>query len=211
MAAEQLAIDVRADIMGSKISAANFGNAIWTGAAGGFDHTVVTQYLLNAAIKAFWPIGMRFGILATDYYTTLLADPNLSRFLEAGNGDALRQATVGRLYGFQDITVDPLIPIANYIRGGDGNVIAGADPNSIGFIAYPSAILIATAPIMPGPGVMRKLVSYEQVTDDQTGLTISYKYFGLELNDVDNEIIECTYGSDLGEVAALKRLTSAGV
>lgn len=211
MAAEQLAIDVRGDIIGAQISAANFGNAIWTGASGGFDHNVVTQYLLNAAIKAHWPKQMRHLTLAPDFYTTLLADPNISRFLDIGSTDPLRRGIVGELYGFdQGVDYDALLPVANYVRGGDGANTAGADPNSAGFISYPSAVLIATAPIMPPPGVLKKLVAYEQVVDDQTGLAFTYQYFGLELNNVDNEIIECTYGSGLGEVAALKRLTTQG-
>jgi ATP-dependent protease ClpP protease subunit len=210
MAGEQLAIDVRADIIGTNVSKANFGSAIWTGLAGGFDHTVVTQYLLNAAIKAFWPMGMRYGLLAPDYYTALAGDPNLSRFLEAGSDETLRQGIVGKLYGFKDITYDALIPVANFIRGGDGTLTNGADPNLAGFIAYPSSILIATAPIMPPPGVMKLLVGYEQVTDDQTGLSFTYQFFGDVKANADNEIIECTYGSNTGELAALKRLTSIG-
>lgn len=210
MAGEQLAIDVRGDIIGAQISKTNFGAAIWQGVAGGFDHTVVTQYLQNAAIKAFWPETMRNAVIAPDYYTALAADPAITPFLAIGTTELLRQGVIGGLYSFQNIMYDALLPVANYIRGGDGTVTAGADPNLAGYICYPSAVLIATAPIMPPPGVLKKLVSYEQVTDDQTGLSINYQYFGLELNNVDNEIIECTYGSGVGEVAALKRIVSAG-
>lgn len=210
MAGEQLAIDVRADIIGTQITKANFGNAIWTGVAGGFDHTVVTQYLQNAAIKAFWPETMRNAVIAPDYYTSLAADPAITPFLAIGTTELLRQGVIGGLYSFQNILYDALVPVSTFIRGGDGASTPGNDPNLCGYICYPSAVLVATAPIMPPPGVLKKLVSYEQVTDDQTGLSITYQYFGLELNNVDNEIIECTYGSGLGEVAALKRLTSSG-
>ena len=57
---------------------------------------------------------------------------------------------------------------------------------------------------------MKLLASYEQVTDDQTGLTFSYQYFGNILGSQDAEIIECSYGSATGELAALKRITTAG-
>lgn len=211
LAGEQLAIDVRADILGTHIKAANFGNAIWSGASGAFDKSVFTNYLLNAAIKAFWPQGMRNAVLTPDFYTNLLGDPGLQRVNEAGSDSALRDGVIGRLLGFNSVNYDALLPVANFIRGGDGNVTGGADLNLAGFIACPSAILIAVAPVMPGPATLRLLAAYEQVTDDQTGLTFSYQYSGDVKGSVDNEFIECAYGSGLGELAALKRFTTAGV
>ena len=212
MAGEQLAIDVRADILGTQISAANFGNAIWTGNSGGFDHTVIGQTLLQAAINAYWPLRGRNIVLAPSYYTNLAVDPGITPLLAIGTTDVLREGIVGGLYGFENIIHDPLLPIAtNAVRGGDGTSVAGADPFSAGFMAWPSAILIATAPIMPPPGVLKKLVSYEQITDDQTGLAFTYQFWGDESKSADNEIIECCYGSGLGELKALFRLTSQGV
>lgn len=210
MAGEQLAIDVRADIIGTQINAANFGNAIYTGNAGGFDHTIVGNVLLQAAIKGFWPLRGRNVVLAPGYYTNLAIDPAITPLLAIGTTDVLREGIVGGLYGFENIIHDPLLPVANSIRGGDGAVTAGTDPNLAGFMAWPSAVLIATAPIMPPPGVLKKLVSYEQITDDQTGLAFTYQFWGDESKNRDNEIIECSYGSGLGELAALYRLTSAG-
>ena len=210
MAGEQLAIDVRGDILGTFINSTNFANAIWTGAAGGFDHTIVGNVLLQAAISAFWPIRGRNVVLAPAYYTNLAIDPGITPLLAIGTTDVLREGIVGGLYGFENIIHDPKIPVANFIRGGDGAVTAGTDLNLAGFMAWPSALLIATAPIMPPPGVLKKLVAYEQITDDQTGLAFTYQFFGDEKASVDNEIIECTYGAGLGELAALFRLTSAG-
>ena len=211
LAAEQLAIDIRADILGTHVKAANFGNAIWTGASGAFDKSVFTNYLLNAAIKAYWPQAGRNCVLTPDFFTALLGDPGLQRANESGSDESLRQGIISRLLSFNAVTYDALLPVANFIRGGDGNVTTGPDLNLGGFIAYPSAILIATAPVMPGPATMRLLASYEQVTDEQTGLTFSYQYFGNVLGSNDNEIIECSYGSGLGELAALKRITTNGV
>ena len=210
MAGEQLAIDVRGDIIGTQINAANFGNAIFTGAAGGFDHTIVGNILLTAAINAYWPLRGRNVVLAPQYYTNLAIDPGITPLLAIGTTDVLREGIVGGLYGFESIIHDPLIPVANSIRGGDGAAIAGTDPNLAGFMAWPSAVLVATAPIMPPPGVLKKLVAYEQITDDQTGLSFTYQFFGDETRNRDNEIIECSYGSGLGELKALFRLTSQG-
>ncbi len=210
MAGEQLAIDVRADIIGTQINAANFGNAIYTGAAGGFDHTVVGNVLMQAANKAFWPLAGRNLVLSTGNYSNLAIDPGITPWLNIGTTDILREGKIGGLYKFEEIIEDPLIPVVTSIRGGDGTVVAGTDVNSSGFAAWPSAVLIATAPIMPPPGVLKKLVAYEQITDDQTGLAFTYQFFGDEAHNRDNEIIECSYGSGLGELAALLRLTTVG-
>ena len=210
LAAEQLAIDIRADILGTHIKQANFGNAIWSGAAGAFDKTVFTNYLLNAAIKSYWPMAARNCVLTPDFFTALIGDPGLQRVNESGSDETLRNAQISRLLSFASVNYDALLPVPNFIRGGDGAVTNGPDLNLGGFIAYPSAILIATAPVMPGPATMRLLASYEQVTDEQTGLTFSYQYFGNVLGSNDNEIIECSYGSGLGEAAALKRITTSG-
>jgi ATP-dependent protease ClpP protease subunit len=212
LAGEQLAVDVRADILGTWINAANFGNAIFTGNSAGFDHTIVGNVLLTAAIKAFWPLRGRHVVLAPQYYTNLAIDPGITPLLAIGTTEVLREGIVGGLYGFENIIHDPLIPVVNNtVRGGDGANVAGTDPYSAGFMAYPSALLIATAPIMPPPGVLKKLVAYEQITDDQTGLAFTYQFWGDEAYSRDNEIIECCYGSGLGELAALFRLTSQGL
>lgn len=211
LAGEQLAIDVRADILGARISQAKFGNAIWTGGAGAFDNQVVAKYLKLAAIQAFWPKGAGHVILAPTYWTNLCADPIVNAFLSRGNANTINKGDVGELYGFGTFDYDALLPVANYIRGGDGTVTAGADVNLAGFMALESAILIATAPIMPPPGVLKYLLAFDMATDEQTGLTLCYRYWGAEQSDEDNNIIECTYGSGDGEAAALKRFTSQGL
>jgi ATP-dependent protease ClpP protease subunit len=210
MAGEQLAIDVRADIIGTQINAANFGNAIWTGPAGGFDHSVLGATLMVAANNAFWPKAGRNVVVTPAYHGNLSIDPSLFPYLYSGNTDILNMGLIQNKYGFENILEDPMLPVANSIRGGDGAVVAGTDPNLAGYMCWPSAVLIATAPIMPPPGVLKKLVAYEQITDDQTGLSFTYQFFGDEVRNRDNEIIECSYGSGLGELKALFRLTSVG-
>jgi len=210
MAGEQLAIDVRADIIGTQINAANFGNAIWTGNAGGFDHTVVGGILQVAANTAYWPLNGRNVVVNSNYHGNLTIDPGLYPYLYSGDTDILDRGIVKNKYGFENILGDALIPVANSIRGGDGAAVAGTDPYLAGYMCWPSAVLVATAPIMPPPGVLKKLVAYEQITDDQTGLSFTYQFFGDETRNRDNEIIECSYGSGLGELKALFRLTSQG-
>lgn len=210
MAGEQLAVDVRADIIGTQICAANFGNAIWTGGPGGFDHTVIGNVLMLAANNAFWPKRGRNVVVGTAYHSNASIDPGLYPFLYSGSTDILDESEIKNKYRFENITEDAILPIGQYIQGGTGNVVAGLDPNLAGYICWPSAVLIATAPIMPSPGVLKKLVAFEQITDDQTDLTFTYRFWGSESSDVDNEVIECAYGSGLGELKALFRLTSQG-
>lgn len=211
MAGEQLAIDVRADILGTWINAANFGNAIWTGGSGGFNTAVVSNVLFQAAITNFWPKNGRNIVLNPAYFTNLASDPALYPYLYSGSTDILNDGVIENKYGFEKIFYDAEWPVVtNNVQGGSGAVVAGTDPYSAGFLAWPSALLVATAPIMPPPGVLKKLVAYEQITDDQTGLAFTYQFWGNESANVDNEIIECSYGSGLGELKALLRLTSQG-
>jgi ATP-dependent protease ClpP protease subunit len=210
MAGEQLALDVRADIIGTQICAANFGNAVWTGQPGGFDHTIIGGTLMLAANNAFWPKRGRNVVVGTAYHANASIDNGLYPYLYSGSTAILDQAEIKNKYRFENITEDPILPIGNYIQGGSGNVVPGLDPYLAGYMCWPSAVLIATAPIMPSPGVLKKLLAYEQITDDQTDLTFSYRFMGAELNDADQEVIESAYGSGPGELKALFRLASQG-
>jgi len=196
MRAEQLAIDIINDILTAWVLKANFGNAIWGGVPQAFDETSVAQI---AAIcrKSDWPDTGRNLVIGTDYWTNLVSSPYVKAFLNIGDTNVIREGRVGGLYGFEDTIENPRIP-------------ATADGNLIGFACYPSAILVATAPIMPAPGELKLMVSYDLITDPQIGLTFEYKYFGVPQQSADYEIIECNYGSGLGELAALKRLVSSG-
>lgn len=196
MRSEQLALDILNDIITAWILKANFGVAAWTGAPTGFDNTVIAM-LKGVASKLDWPEQMRQLVLGTDYYTNLLADPAVHAYLNIGSTEPVREGRVGGLYGFADTVENPRIPVTT-----DGNLI--------GWISYPSAILVATSPILPAPGVLKLLVAYDIVTDDQTGLSFEYRYWGIPQADTDQEIIECNYGSGLGELAALKRLVATG-
>jgi hypothetical protein len=62
--------------------------------------------------------------------------------------------------------------------------------------------------VKPALGVRAQLIAYEVVTHPGTGISISYRRWGNAQMDRDYEIIECAYGYEAGEAAALKRLTS---
>lgn len=195
MRTEQLAFDILNDIITAWVLKANFGNG-YPYQPTAFDETSVAA-LQGVANKADWPEGMRNLVIGTDYYTNLASSPYVKAYLNIGDVGTIREGRIGGLYGFEDTIGNPRIPVTS-----DGNLV--------GWISYPSAILCATSPILPGPGEMRVMVSYDLVVDDQTGLTFEYKYWGEPWNSADREIIESNYGSGLGELAALKRIVATG-
>lgn len=195
MRTEQLAFDILNDIITAWVLRANFGNG-YAYAPSAFDDTAVAA-LQGVANKADWPEAMRNLVIGTDYYTTLASSPYVKAYLNIGDTNTIREGRIGGLYGFEDTIGNPRIPVT-------------ADGNLVGWIAYPSAVLAATSPILPAPGEMKLMVSYDLVVDDQTGQTFEYKYWGEPWNSADREIVECNYGSGLGELAALKRLVANG-
>jgi hypothetical protein len=212
MAGEQLALDVLNDIITAWINSTNFGTAVFSGPAISFTANVVAQKLQVAANQADWPVPMRNLVLDTLYYANLVSDPDVKAFLAYGDVGPIREARLAGIYGFENTIQNPRIPNSanGFTTPLSGTPGTTNDPNLVGWMSWPSAILVATAPIMPAPGEMLRLVTYESVADDQTGLTFSYKYWGDPMFSTDYEIIECVYGSGLGELAALKRLVSSG-
>jgi ATP-dependent protease ClpP protease subunit len=197
MRTEQLALDVLTDITVANILKANFGTSVWQGTPSGFDSTAIAA-LRGIADKKYWPAGMRNLVILTDYYVNALVDPYLKAYLNVGDTGVIRDGRIGGVYGFSDTIGNPIIPAT-----GDGDLV--------GWISYPSAVLVATSPILPAPGELKLMVSYDVVTDDQIDLSFEYKYFGQPIYSQDFEIIECNYGSGLGELAALGRITNGGV
>lgn len=195
MRTEQLAFDILNDIITAWVLRANFGNG-YAYAPSAFDDSAVAA-LQGVANKADWPEAMRNLVIGTDYYTNLASSPYVKAFLNIGDTNTIREGRIGGLYGFEDTIGNPRIPVT-------------ADGNLVGWISYPSAILTATSPILPAPGEMKLMVSYDLIVDDQSGHTFEYKYWGEPWNSADREIVESNYGSGLGEQAALKRVVANG-
>ena len=194
MAAEQLSIDLFNNVC-SPILKANFGNAVKSTPAAGFFADDVADIEV-ACNQADWPEVARNLVLDSAYYGNLLKDPYVKAFLNIGDTGPIRQAKIGGLYGFEETIQCPRIP-----TNGE---------NLVGFAAFPSAILVATAPIMPAPGERRLMLSYDVMIDPDTGASFQYKYWGEPQKSADREVIEVCFGKDLGELAALKRIVSVG-
>lgn len=189
--AEKLGIDVFTDVL-SVVTAANYGAAVFTGAASTFDTDDIAD-LRGVANKAHWPQMGRSLFLDSDYETAALKDTSLKNADKAGDSNALRNGQTGRIMGF-DVYGNPNLP-AN-------------GENLKGFISFPSAILVATSPIEPTEDV-KALTRYEVVADPATGIAFEYRRWGNPDKDETREVVEANYGYVLGEAAAIERLVSA--
>lgn len=189
--AEKLADDVLADIW-TLVTAANFaGTTIAAGAASAFDLDEVLS-LRRLCGEANWPKRPRSLILDGAYWENLHKDTRLGNQNYGSAGAVTEGAIAGTVGGFTPYEV-PLLP-----DNGLEKVVGAA--------IYPSAILCAFAPIKPHPAMLR-VVDYQVVTDPDTGLSLEYRQFVDPVKDVINEVIECNYGYNVGESAALKRIT----
>ena len=155
----------------------------------------VAKWTIRGSCQALnWPQVGRSLVFDDPYETALLKDPDLKNVDKSGADAALRQGSLGSIAGFRDIYANNQIPLnSEGLRG---------------FATLPSAMLVATSPIMPAPGVRKQLVTYDVITDPDTGLTFEYRYWGDADKDVDREVIECNYGYAKGEGAALLRITN---
>lgn len=189
---EKLAEDVIADIF-SPVTAANFGAAVFTGAAGTFDIDGVLA-VRQACVDAMWPESGRALTLNSAFDTAALSDRDILNALNFGDSGPVQEGRIKRVAGF-DYFPAPVLP-AN-------------DENLVGFASLPSAILTAFSPIEPPPGVRKLMLDYRAVSDEETGLTLEFRHMADPLKDTDYHVVEVNYGSGKGDGAQLKRLVSA--
>ncbi len=187
--AEKLAEDVIADIF-SLVTAANYGAAVCNVASSAFNSDNVID-IRGAGNTAMWPKTGRSLVLDTEFDNALFKDGDVKLAYAVGSDKTIRDGEIGRLLGY-DYYDCPVFP-------DNGEEL-------VGFAAFASAMLVAFSPIEPHPDVMAKLTRYEQVTDD-SGLTLEYRQFGDPYFDVSNRTIEVNYGYNIGELAALQRIT----
>ena len=75
-----------------------------------------------------------------------------------------------------------------------------------GIAVLPSALLIGFAPVPPTPAIREQLYDYQEMTDEESGLTLQYYHFADPDTDEEVQTIECHYGFGLGDTAQLKIL-----
>ena len=185
----KLAEDVLLDIL-SVITKANFGEAILTRNATDFDTDDIID-LETKIDELEWPDSPRGMLLKSSYMA------NVKKGIKTSGGLAN--------FGFSALGELPNLLGFSFSKF---NRLPHNNEKLQGFVVYPSAIMVALAPIQPTANVMKQLSTYTTYTDPQTGLTLEYRAWGDADTDTSKEIIECNYGFGVGESKALKRIVS---
>lgn len=189
--ADKLAMDVVNHVLGV-VTAANYGAAPLTAVAASVYDSDDVADLDGALTELHWPTVGRTLTLDSKFCTNLKKDPAIKNASASGSTGALREGSIGRLSGF-DIDEVPNLP--------DG----GAEKLA-GFASLPYAVLLASAPIAPGPAVRAQLFDYREVTDEDTGLTLVYRHFADPQKDTEMRLVEFGYGFAKGDTAQLRRI-----
>lgn len=186
----QLAKAVFQDIM-SQVTNANYGAAIFTGAASSFDSDDLVD-IREDLVQAGFPEMGRALILKETYYSYLLKDNDVKDASFSGTTDPIQQGAVRRLLGM-DIYESTLIP-AN-------------GENLVGVACHPDGILFAGRYLAPQPG--HNYANAQAVTDPQTGITLGFREWYDNDTGTMKRVLEVLYGYQVGNTSALKRLVSA--
>lgn len=188
----KLAEDILRDILGI-VTAANYGAAIHTGAASGFDSDDMIS-MKTALDQAKWAKTSRAMILDNAYEGALLKDAAIKNAAAVGSASAIQNGRLPQIAGFDVVGT---------------NLVPDNGENLVGMVALPEAILVAFSPVQPSPGVRNNLTAYEVAVDPETGLAIEYRSWGDPDTDTEKSVIEVNYGFAKGHEAALKRIVSA--
>jgi len=198
LAGEQLALDIVTDVIGTQVIHANFGDALFSGPPAALNGDWVNLEAQVYCNRADWPEAARSIVLDSSYFAGLMEDEDLKSFIHYGGAEVVRNAEFKGVYSFERIIQNPRLP-------------ASPDGNLKGWISWPSAVLVATANCMPGPGEAHRMLMNHLVVDDQSGMAFAYKRWGDPMFSTDYEIIECSYGSSPGDLARLKRIVAFGI
>ncbi len=189
---EKLILDVTLDIM-SVVTLANYGAAVYTGAASGFNLSALAT-IREACINAQWPQTMGSLVLNPSFDAKFIQDANILPAMNYGSDVTVRSGRPPEVLDF------------DYFGGAP---VPSNAQNLAGFVTLQSAIMVGIAPIAPTPEVRNQLTSYELMSDEETGITIVYRAWGNPDMDQSRGIIEMTYGYAKGETEALKRIVTA--
>ena len=190
-AAEKLAYDVFVDAL-SIVTAANFSTAVLVSTAANFDSADVAK-IRTACNQENWPELGRSLILDPTFEEYLLRDPAVITAANIGSDRPIREGSIGRLLGFDLFTP---------------NGIPGNSEYLVGLVCHKSSIVFGSAPIRPTAEVRDRMTNYDIMKDAQTGIILEYRSWGDADLDQSRSVIECNYGYNVGNSAALKRITT---
>src|SRR5690606_27518808 len=95
------------DLLASEISGATYETTVSLDADDRYEGLVDARIALN---KANVPMGGRFLAVGSSVEAAILKSDRLSKFDQAGDADALREAQIGRIAGFTAVSVPGLDP-----------------------------------------------------------------------------------------------------
>lgn len=192
MKGERLAYLVIQDIL-SVVTAANFGSAVFTGAANTFDSDDVVD--IRTVVEAIpWPKAGRGLLLNPTYDGALFKDGDVKLDYAYGENGVIKEGRLPKVLGFEYAS---------------SAALPSNGENLVGMAAYMSAIIAAFSPIAPPPAARKMMTAYEIATDPASQISIEYREWGDPDGDADKRVLECNYGFGKGEENALKRLVSA--
>ena len=142
----------------SVILTTNFGAAVVTTAAANYSKTQVRAFR-KALAQSNVDMSMLSLILDTETYDSLLGDTNIVQAFQYGGSEAIRDGRVPRLMGF-DVYESNVIPINGI--------------SLTGFACHPDAIAVAMRgfqDVVPSGAYE----AFESVTDDESGITMTYR------------------------------------
>ena len=172
----------------SPVTAANFGAPVFTGPSGNFDFAAVNEEVGVACDEANWPDTQRGIATKSAYYRNVVTD--LSDASRYSSDNPVKRGMLEDVAGF-DLAKNNSIP-----DNGE---------NLVGFACFPSALLVAFAPIPPAK---EGSVDYDTSVDEETGLVIEFREWFDEDDDILKTVLEVNYGYAVGEAEALKRIVS---
>lgn len=175
----------------SQVTAANYGSAIFTGAASTFDSDDLAD-IREDLVQAGFPDMDRNLVLKETYYTYLLKDADVKDASASSISAPVLEGSVRRLMGI-NIFESTLIP-AN-------------GENLVGFACHPDGMLVGMRYLAPQPGH-----NYNQavpLTDPESGITIGFREWYDPDTGTMKRVLECLYGYAVGNASAVKRLVSA--
>lgn len=186
----QLAKAVLQDVWGLATNA-NYGAAVFTGGAAGFDADTVAD-IETACDTSDWPEMERSLILKPAYHGAVVKDNTVQGQLGVEGSGVISDSKVRRLHNFDLYK---------------SNVIPANGENLVGMAVHPDAILIAMRLLVPED--RRNIITFERLSDADTGITIGFREWFDPDNDKVKRVLECSYGRRPGNTAALKRMVSA--
>lgn len=173
------------------------GTSKITVAASSFDSDYVAD-VVDAANDRKIPETNRSLILLDAYYTALLKDSALKAADAFGGSEVIRGARVPQLYGMNVYRISDLPTAVD-------------NQSTVGFLVHPSAIALATAPVAPADAEAAAAAGamITQVTDDESGLTLTFRrHYDTTLGESTINF-ECLHGAVAVQTTGLVRICSA--